>query len=139
MLVSADATRTAWYYDTVIYTAENGLMTSVSSDLFALDAVFTRAQAVQSPYALEGCPTLSSSVKFANAAPADWFASAVNCAAANGVVSERMMPIWLPTARSFVHSWPCAAPIIRGMTLVQHQSIQLHHQHPDAHDPDTLL
>ena len=58
-------------------------MTGVSSDLLAPDAVFTWAQAVQSTYALEGCPTLSSSVKFADAAPADWFASAVNCAAAN--------------------------------------------------------
>lgn len=47
-------------------------MTGVSSDLLAPDAVFTWAQAVQSTYALEGCPTLSSSVKFADAAPADW-------------------------------------------------------------------
>ena len=42
-------------------------MTGVSSDLLAPDAVFTWAQAVQSTYALEGCPTLSSSVKFADA------------------------------------------------------------------------
>ena len=107
-------------------------MTGVSSDLLAPDAVFTWAQAVQSTYALEGCPTLSSSVKFADAAPADWFASAVNCAAANGVVSEWMMPIWLSTARSFVRSWPCAAPITRGMILVQHGSIQLHHALPSS-------
>lgn len=112
-------------------------MTGVSSDLLAPDAVFTWAQAVQSTYALEGCPTLSSSVKFADAAPADWFASAVNCAAANGVVSEWMMPIWLSTARSFVRSWPCAAPITRGMILVQHGSIQLHHALPSSQWTDT--
>ena len=100
-------------------------MTGVSSDLLAPDAVFTWAQAVQSTYALEGCPTLSSSVKFADAAPADWFASAVNCAAANGVVSEWMMPLWLSTARSFVRSWPCAAP----MTVAKTQPSVVQPQH----------
>lgn len=62
-------------------------MAGISSDLFTPDAVFTQAQAIQILYALEGYPTLSSSVEFADVAPGDWFASAVNCAAANGVVS----------------------------------------------------
>ena len=141
-------------------------MTGVSSDLLAPDAVFTWAQAVQSTYALEGCPTLSSSVKFADAAPADWFASAVNCAAANGVVSEWIMPIWLPTARSFVLALRCPhnkgydtrpariypvapRPPLFAMDRCQssdqwHQhhfldACQFHHQRPDARDPDALL
>lgn len=143
-------------------------MTGVSSDLLAPDAVFTWAQAVKALTLWRAVLLYPLLLNLRMQLQQIGLPPAVNCAAANGVVSEWIMPIWLPTARSFVRSWPCAAPITRGMILVQHGSIQLHHalpssqwtdakalinghqhhfldacqfhhQRPDARDPDALL
>lgn len=82
----ADVPASAWYYDAVEYVYENGLMSGVSSGWFAPNDTLTRAMLVQTLYAMEGRPA-AASAGFADVASGDWYASAVNWAAANGVVS----------------------------------------------------
>lgn len=82
----ADVPASAWYYDAVEYVYENGLMSGVSSGWFAPNDTITRAMVVQTLYAMEGRPS-AASAGFADVAPGDWYAGAVNWAAANGVVS----------------------------------------------------
>ena len=81
-----DVPASAWYYDAVEYVYENGLMSGVSGGRFAPDDTLTRAMLVQTLYAMEGRPA-AASAGFADVASGDWYASAVNWAAANGVVS----------------------------------------------------
>lgn len=81
-----DVPASAWYYDAVEYVYENGLMSGVSGGWFAPDDTLTRAMLVQTLYAMEGRPA-AASAGFADVASGDWYASAVNWAAANGVVS----------------------------------------------------
>lgn len=81
-----DVPASAWYYDAVEYVYENGLMSGVSGGWFAPNDTLTRAMLVQTLYAMEGRPA-SASAGFADVASGDWYASAVNWAAANGVVS----------------------------------------------------
>ena len=82
----ADVPASAWYYDAVEYVYENGLMSGVSGGWFAPNDTLTRAMLVQTLYAMEGRPA-AASAGFADVASGDWYASAVNWAAANGVVS----------------------------------------------------
>ena len=82
----ADVPASAWYYNAVEYVYENGLMSGVSGGRFAPDDTLTRAMLVQTLYAMEGRPP-AASAGFADVASGDWYASAVNWAAANGVVS----------------------------------------------------
>ena len=82
----ADVPASAWYYDAVEYVYENSLMSGVSGGRFAPDDTLTRAMLVQTLYAMEGRPA-AASAGFADVASGDWYASAVNWAAANGVVS----------------------------------------------------
>lgn len=82
----ADVPASAWYYNAVEYVYENGLMSGVSSGWFAPNDTLTRAMLVQTLYAMEGRPA-AASAGFADVASGDWYASAVNWAAANGVVS----------------------------------------------------
>ena len=82
----ADVPVSAWYCDAVEYVYENGLMSGVSGGRFAPDDTLTRAMLVQTLYAMEGRPA-AASAGFADVASGDWYASAVNWAAANGVVS----------------------------------------------------
>lgn len=82
----ADVPASAWYYNAVEYVYENGLMSGVSGGRFAPDDTLTRAMLVQTLYAMEGRPA-AASAGFADVASGDWYASAVNWAAANGVVS----------------------------------------------------
>lgn len=62
-------------------------MTGVSTGRFAPDDALTRAQLVQILYALEGRPAVSSASAFTDVNSGAWYASAVNWAAASGVVS----------------------------------------------------
>lgn len=82
----ADVPVSAWYCDAVEYVYENGLMSGVSGGRFAPNDTLTRAMLVQTLYAMEGRPA-AASAGFADVASGDWYASAVNWAAANGVVS----------------------------------------------------
>ena len=81
-----DVAANAWYYDAVEYVSENGLMTGVANGWFGPNETLTRAQLVQTLYAMDGRPA-ASSMGFEDVAASDWFASAVNWAASHGVVT----------------------------------------------------
>ena len=75
-----------WFYDPVCFVYENGLMTGTSADTFEPNTSLSRAMLVAVLHRLEGSPAASGS-NFSDVADGDWYAEAVNWAAANGVVN----------------------------------------------------
>ena len=81
-----DVAPNAWYKDAVQYAYDNGLMTGVSAHEFAPEATTTRAMIVSMLARLEGVRH-SEAVGFNDVAANDWYATAVNWAAASGITS----------------------------------------------------
>ena len=81
-----DISENAWYYDAVSYVYENGIMSGTAQNRFDPDAEVTRAQLCQILYNMEDKPENGSNT-FSDVSSKDWFYSAVNWAAANGIVS----------------------------------------------------
>ena len=81
-----DIAPNAWYKDAVQYAYDNGLMTGVSANEFAPEATTTRAMIVSMLARLEGVES-AESAGFADVAANDWYATAVNWAAASGITS----------------------------------------------------
>ena len=75
-----------WFYDVVLYTYDNGLMTGVSATEFAPNQTTTRGMIVSMLARLEGV-TSAEDAGFADVAANDWYATAVNWAASVGVVN----------------------------------------------------
>ena len=80
-----DIAPNAWYKDAVQYAYAGGLMTGVSANEFAPEATTTRAMIVSMLARLEGVES-AESAGFADVAAGDWYATAVNWAAASGIV-----------------------------------------------------
>ena len=81
-----DIARDAWYKDAVQYAYDSGLMTGVSANEFAPEATTTRAMIVSMLARLEGVES-AESAGFTDVAANDWYATAVNWAAASGITS----------------------------------------------------
>ena len=81
-----DIAPNAWYKDAVQYAYAGGLMTGVSANEFAPEATTTRAMIVSMLARLEGVES-AESAGFADVAADDWYATAVNWAAASGITS----------------------------------------------------
>ncbi len=81
-----DIAPNAWYKDAVQYAYDSGLMTGVSANEFAPEATTTRAMIVSMLARLEGVES-AESAGFADVAADDWYATAVNWAAASGITS----------------------------------------------------
>ena len=81
-----DIAANAWYKDAVQYAYDSGLMTGVSANEFAPEATTTRAMIVSMLARLEGVES-AESAGFADVAANDWYATAVNWAAASGITS----------------------------------------------------
>ena len=81
-----DVTPNAWYKDAVQYAYAGGLMTGVSANEFAPEATTTRAMIVSMLARLEGVES-ADSAGFTDVAANDWYATAVNWAAASGITS----------------------------------------------------
>ena len=81
-----DVAPNAWYKDAVQYAYDNGLMTGVSANEFAPEATTTRAMIVSMLARLENV-TSAESAGFADVSDGDWYATAVNWAATEGIVS----------------------------------------------------
>lgn len=75
-----------WFYDVVLYAYENGLMTGTSADTFAPNTATTRGMIVSMLARLEGV-TSAESAGFTDVADNDWYATAVNWAASEGIVN----------------------------------------------------
>ena len=81
-----DIAPNAWYKDAVQYAYDSGLMTGVSANEFAPEATTTRAMIVSMLARLEGVES-AESAGFTDVAAGDWYATAVNWAAASGITS----------------------------------------------------
>lgn len=75
-----------WFYDVVLYAYDNGLMTGVSATEFAPNQTTTRGMIVSMLARLEGV-TSAEDAGFADVAANDWYATAVNWAASEGIVN----------------------------------------------------
>ena len=75
-----------WFYDAVAFASKSGLMTGTSATTFEPSTSFSRAMLVSVLHRLEGSPAMEGSV-FSDVNDGDWYAEAVNWAAANGIVN----------------------------------------------------
>lgn len=81
-----DVDENDWFYDVVLYAYENGLMTGVSATEFAPNQTTTRGMIVSMLARLEGV-TSAEDAGFTDVADNDWYATAVNWAASEGIVN----------------------------------------------------
>lgn len=82
----SDVASDDWFCEAVQYVFDNGMMNGVGNDLFAPDSNLTRGMIAQVLYNLEGTPEAGSDA-FTDVEAGQWYADAVNWAAANDVVS----------------------------------------------------
>lgn len=82
-----DAGRGDWFYDSVVYVYENGLMDGVSDTLFDPDGTVTRAQLVTMLWRLDGEPSVNYALPFTDVSVGEWYAEAVRWAAGEGIVN----------------------------------------------------
>ncbi|MBQ9968471.1 MAG: S-layer homology domain-containing protein [Oscillospiraceae bacterium] len=82
-----DVKSTDWYYASVKYVYENGIMAGTSTTKFSPDTNLTRGMIVTMLYRVEGQPTVSATNKFSDVKNGDYFYDAVRWAAQNGIVN----------------------------------------------------
>ncbi len=82
-----DVKSTDWYYTSVKYVYENGIMAGTSTTKFSPDTNLTRGMIVTMLYRVEGQPTVSATNKFTDVKNGDYFYDAVRWAANNGIVN----------------------------------------------------
>lgn len=82
-----DVKESDWFYESVKYVNENGMMSGMTETLFAPDAALTRGMLVTVLYRAEGEPAVNRSIPFADVKADSYYADAVNWAQQNGIVS----------------------------------------------------
>ena len=80
-----DLEKGAWYYESVSYAIETGLMNGVGEHEFAPDDTLTRAMLVTILYRQAGEPTVAKRAAFADVAEKSWYADAVAWAVERGI------------------------------------------------------
>lgn len=84
-----DVSENAWYYNSVKYAFENGLMLGISDTEFAPETDITRAMFVTVLYRMESEPDISNEIlgyPFADVDADSWYGNAVYWARLNGIV-----------------------------------------------------
>ncbi len=81
-----DVSTGAWYYDTVKFVSENGLMNGVGNSLFAPEANLSRGMLAQIFYNKEGQPAVAYNGAFMDVKPEAWCFNAVSWASEKGIV-----------------------------------------------------
>ena len=76
----------SWYYDSVKYACEKGLMKGTAEDIFSPDSELTRAQLCQIFYNIEKEPAVTGNA-FTDVSASSWYYSAVNWAANSKIVN----------------------------------------------------
>lgn len=84
--IFTDVPANHWAQAAIQYVYDNGLMTGISDSEFAPEATTTRAMIVSMLARMENV-TSAADAGFSDVAADDWYATAVNWAAANGIVS----------------------------------------------------
>lgn len=80
-----DVDQSAWYVPYIDYVVEHGLMTGNSSTSFAPNGTVTRAQYIQTLYALAKKPSVKATTKFTDLKKGAYYIDAVSWAAENKV------------------------------------------------------
>ncbi len=82
-----DVAAEAWYYDAVGEVVERGLMNGTGDYTFSPDTVLTRAMAATVLHSMAGQPEAGKTTPFIDVAADQWYADAVQWAAANGIMT----------------------------------------------------
>jgi hypothetical protein len=83
----ADVSQTAWYYNSVVWIYEKGLMKGTDSGKFSPDGTMTRAMLVTVLFRLSGESSGTHVSGFTDVPSGSWYESAVAWANANGIVT----------------------------------------------------
>lgn len=82
-----DVSSNQWYYKYVTGIVDKGVMTGTSSNTFSPNATVTRAQIVQTLYAMAGKPKVTKNSGFKDVASGKWYTDAISWASSVGVVA----------------------------------------------------
>ncbi|MPM69806.1 hypothetical protein SDC9_116754 [bioreactor metagenome] len=82
-----DVKESDWYYSSVRYVSESGLMTGTGSGQFSPQAQVTRGMLMTILHRLDGSPAVSSTGAFADVASGMWYADAVSWAGEKGIAA----------------------------------------------------
>ena len=82
-----DVPTTSYYYDAVLWAAEQGITSGTSADLFSPSAPCTRAQMVTFLWRAAGSPNVGGALTFTDVTDSAYYAPAVRWAASVGVTS----------------------------------------------------
>lgn len=82
-----DAKESDWFYEAVSYAVENGLMSGMSEDIFALNTPLTREMLAVVLYNVEGQPESTGVNPFTDVKADMWYTDAILWANANGIVA----------------------------------------------------
>lgn len=83
----SDVKENDWFFNTVKFASENGIMNGVSENEFAPNQTLTRAMLVTILYRVEGSPRLESDSTFSDVSLSDWYGAPIIWAAENGIVN----------------------------------------------------
>ncbi len=85
--VYLDVAKSSWYAEAVDFVSGNELMNGVGNGRFSPNSTMTRAMVVTVLWRLQGSPVVEQAHNFADIAPSDWYAEAVNWAFARGIAN----------------------------------------------------
>ncbi len=84
-----DVKSSDWYYSSVNYVADKGIMQGTSSTRFSPNQTLTRAMGVTLLYRVAGSPSVSGSLPFNDVKNGQWYTDAVKWAYSNGIVTGK--------------------------------------------------
>lgn len=92
----SDVTEADWFYDSVAYVFQNGLMTGTSETTFSPNLTTNRAMLVTILYRLEGSPEAPSWSPFGDVPAGEYYAAPVAWAAWHGIVTGKTTTSFAP-------------------------------------------
>lgn len=81
-----DVEKNDWFYESVSYVVEHGLMNGVSATEFAPNSETSRAMLVTILWRLSGSPVVDLAMTFTDVAQEQWYTEAIRWASATGIV-----------------------------------------------------
>lgn len=82
----SDVSESDWYYETVRFVQERGLMNGYEDGRFRPDGILSRAQLAQILFNKEGKPGVNYLMDFSDVADEAWYAESIRWAAGQGIV-----------------------------------------------------
>lgn len=82
----ADVVEGAWYYDSIRYTYENGLIAGYPNGLFGINDTITRGQIATILWRMEESPVVNCAMTFEDVGEGMYYADAIRWAASEGIV-----------------------------------------------------